>query len=542
VRILLLSHSFNSLTQRLWVELSERGHDVSCEFDVNDAVTIEAVALARPDVVIAPFLKRAIPAVVWRAHRCLVVHPGPEGDRGPSALDWAILEGRESWGVTVLQAEAEMDAGPVWASRTFAMREATKSSLYRNEVTEAAVEAVLEALERLASPPDHRPAGTFNPAMRQTDRAIDWAADDTATVLRKIRSGDGTPGVFDPTLDAYLHDAHPAALEGAPGTLLARHGGAIARATTDGAVWIGHLRRKEAHALKLPAARVLGDQAAALPEAPGYHDLWYDERHGVGYIHFPFLNGAMSADQCERLRGAFRAAAERPTKVIALMGGPDFWSNGIHLGTIEEAFSPADESWRTINAMNDLCRDIITCGSHLTIAAMQGNAGAGGVFMALAADLVLAREGVVLNPHYKGMGNLYGSEYWTYLLPRRCGAENAARVVSARLPMGTAEAERLGLIDTRFGRTPTEFRQAVETMAAALAADPGLDERLAAKRLSRAADEAAKPLEAYRAEELERMKLNFYGFDPSYHVARFNFIHKVPKSRTPIYLARHRGK
>jgi putative two-component system protein, hydrogenase maturation factor HypX/HoxX len=35
------------------------------------------------------------------------------GDRGPSSLDWALLLGLERWGVTVLQAEAEMDAGPV---------------------------------------------------------------------------------------------------------------------------------------------------------------------------------------------------------------------------------------------------------------------------------------------------------------------------------------------------------------------------------------------------------------------------------------------
>jgi putative two-component system hydrogenase maturation factor HypX/HoxX len=542
MRILLLSHAFNSLTQRLWVELSARGHDVSCEFDVNDAVTIEAVELAKPDVIVAPFLKRAIPEQVWRRHRCLVVHPGPVGDRGPAALDWAILEGREEWGVTVLQAEAAMDAGPVWASRGFAMRDASKSSLYRNEVTEAAVAAVLEALDAKDGTPP--PDGRWKPACRQADRAIDWARDDTATVLRKIRSADGTPGLLDRIFgrEVYLHDAHPAEnLEGTPGIIVARHGGAIARATVDGAVWIGHLRRRDEHALKLPAAVVLGDEAMdGIPEAPGYHDIWYDERHGVGFLHFPFLNGAMSTDQCLRLRNAFHNATQRPTRVIALIGGPDFWSNGIHLGTIEEADSPAEESWRNINAMNDLCRDIITCGSHFTIAAMQGNAGAGGVFMALAADLVLAREGVVLNPHYKGMGNLYGSEYWTYLLPKRCGSAQAAEVTGARLPIGGGEAERLGLIDTHFGRTPAEFREAVEAMAGAIAEDPGLDERLAAKRLSRAADEAEKPLEAYRTEELEQMKLNFYGFDPSYHVARFNFIHRVPKSRTPLYLARHR--
>jgi len=37
------------------------------------------------------------------------------------------------------------------------------------------------------------------------------------------------------------------------------------------------------------------------------------------------------------------------------------------------------------------------------------------------------------------------------------------------------------------------------------------------------------------------MKRNFYGFDPSYHVARYNFIRKIPKSRTPLTLAAHRS-
>jgi len=538
MRILLLTHAFNSLTQRLFVELGDRGHEVTVEFDVNDAVTAEAVDLARPDVIVAPFLKRAIPEAVWRRRPCLVVHPGPEGDRGPSALDWAILEGRDQWGVTVLRAEAEMDAGPVLASRTFSMRGATKSSLYRNEVTEAAVAAVLEALD---APAGRRPQKSWwKPAMRQADRAIDWSRDDTATVLRKIHSADGNPGLHDDIGGPVaLFDARPCdTLEGRPGALLGVSGGAVARATIDGAVWIGHLRRLQPFALKLPAAQVV--DVAGLPEVPGFHDIWYDERHGIGYLHFPFHNGAMSAEQCLRLRQAFAAAALRPTRVIALMGGPDFWSNGIHLGAIEAADSPADESWRTIQAMDDLCAAVIGCTSHFTIAAMHGNAGAGGVFMALAADLVAAREGVVLNPHYKGMGNLYGSEYWTYLLPRRCGPERAAKVADDRLPIGTRRAAEWGLIDAAFGGNVAEFRAGIESLAERIAADPALELRQAEKRLGRLADENAKPLAAYRAEELERMTLNFYGFDPSYHVARYNFIHKVAKARTPLYLARHR--
>jgi putative two-component system hydrogenase maturation factor HypX/HoxX len=37
------------------------------------------------------------------------------------------------------------------------------------------------------------------------------------------------------------------------------------------------------------------------------------------------------------------------------------------------------------------------------------------------------------------------------------------------------------------------------------------------------------------------MKLNFYGFDASYHVARYHFVYKLPKARTPGYLAPHRN-
>ena len=66
--------------------------------------------------------------------------------------------------------------------------------------------------------------------------------------------------------------------------------------------------------------------------------------------------------------------------------------------------------------------------------------------------------------------------------------------------------------------------------------------RLSAKKACRDRDEASKPLAAYRDEELERMRLNFYGFDSSYHVARYNFVRKVPKARTPLYLARHRSR
>ena len=573
MRILFLTHSFNSLTQRLFVELRARGHEISIELDIADSVAEEAVAMFQPELIVAPFLKRAVPASIWQHHVCLIVHPGIIGDRGPSALDWAIMNGEAAWGVTVLQANAEMDAGDIWATATFPMRVAKKSSLYRNEVTNAAVAAMLEAIRKfecgerpmpLAEASDAR--GTLRPLLRQEQRRIDWLTDDTAKVLAKIHGGDGFPGLLDALFDTpcYLYDAHPATASalavgpGNPGDVVARRDDAVLRRTRDGGVWLAHARLAPTaddvdKPLKLPVSACFPDQIAALPELPAplerpddeWGEIRYREKEHVGYLSFDFYNGAMSTRQCERLRDAVKFAKQRPTRVLVLLGGADFFSNGIHLNCIEAAAhrpneSAADESWQNINAMDDLALEIITATDHLTISAMRGNAGAGGAFLALAADQVWAHEGVLLNPHYKNMGNLYGSEYWTYLLPRRVGAEHARSVMQNRLPVSATAAANIGLIDAAFATNADTFLRETEIRAAALAMSKDYEQRLAAKRERRQQDEARKPLQAYRDEELARMRRNFYGFDPSYHVARYHFVHKLPHAWTPRHLATHR--
>ena len=558
MRILLLTHSFNSLSQRLWLELKACGHEVSVELDIADSVAEEAVALWQPEVIVAPFLKRAIPASIWANHVCLIVHPGIVGDRGPSSLDWAIQEGATEWGVTVLQANAVMDGGDIWSAQTFAMREAKKSSLYRSEVADAAVRGVLEALAhysdyiggswRPTPSNDFKVAlrGIERPSIKQAQRAIDWQHDDTATVLRKLNAADGCPGVKDELFGqpCHLFDARAAAeYGGAAGEVLGRCGDAVLRATRDGAVWIGHVRRPEHDpAFKLPAAVAFAAETAALPQLARAmtDEIRYEEHGSVGFLYFDFYNGAMSTDQCMRLREAYAEANKRPTRVLVLMGGEDFWSNGIHLNRIEAAESPADESMRNIEAMDDLALEILRSTGKLTVAVMQGNAGAGGCFLALAADQVWARQAVVLNPHYKNMGNLYGSEYWTYLLPARVGKERAQAIMQNRLPISAAAAVQEGLIDACFDDDAAAFRARVKRMALELATVPDYGPRLADKCTRRACDEAKKPLAEYRAAELAEMRRNFYGFDPSYHYARHHFVHKIAHAFTPRHLALHR--
>ena len=121
MNILFITSAHNSLSQRLLIELSAQGHDVSVALATSDEAMRRAVDRHAPELIVAPMLKVAIPQAIWARHVCLIMHPGIRGDRGPSSLDWAITNAETSWGVTVLQAVAEMDAGPVWASHEFAL-------------------------------------------------------------------------------------------------------------------------------------------------------------------------------------------------------------------------------------------------------------------------------------------------------------------------------------------------------------------------------------------------------------------------------------
>ncbi len=399
MRILLLVHSFNSLSQRLYVELAQDGHELSVELDIHERVTSEAVELWNPDLILAPFLKRAIPPSLWQRHLCLIVHPGPPGDRGPSALDWAILRGETVWGVTVLQAQAELDAGPVWGSAAFALRAARKSSLYRNEVTEGAVCAVRAALARVARGTGPLlGAGSTNghgwqPLLRQADRSDRLAA-------RRYRGG-AAQDPFGRRVSRAWKTPSPAIASACSmrtprcGSRASRgpsSGAAttrVCRATSDAAIWIGQLQPADGArpSFKRPAVLALGDAADSLPryedeaadaagaQASAAGEIRYEECGAVAYLHFDFYNGAVSTAQCERMRAAYARACRRPTRVIVLMGGSDFWCNGMHLHCIEAADSPADASWANINGIDDLACDILHTDTHLIVAALQRQCG-----------------------------------------------------------------------------------------------------------------------------------------------------------------------
>jgi putative two-component system protein, hydrogenase maturation factor HypX/HoxX len=58
MKILFLTTAHNSLSQRAFVELVDRGHTVVVVIASSEAVMIDAVAREHPDLIVAPMLKK----------------------------------------------------------------------------------------------------------------------------------------------------------------------------------------------------------------------------------------------------------------------------------------------------------------------------------------------------------------------------------------------------------------------------------------------------------------------------------------------------
>lgn len=317
MHILFFCTAHNSLSQRLHVALS-KSHTITIEYALSEDVMIEAAKLAKPHLILCPFLTARVPKEIYENYLTLIVHPGPPGDAGPSALDWVLMgddgtetnpdtilqkgswseSGRPYWGVTVLQAVEEFDAGPVWAFEQFPLQidspAVTKSSLYRGPVTRAALTATLAAIERIqtasvqaASPYTPPPSPGFekfaphhvtpllraNPAYRDASVTLQKAflggvtrhrpllkaaqrdfnihSHTAREISRRIRSSDSQPGcltkLFGPGLYVYggtIEEGDDLTSHTQPGKVVACRDDAVCVATCDKkAIWITHIRR-----------------------------------------------------------------------------------------------------------------------------------------------------------------------------------------------------------------------------------------------------------------------------------------------------------
>ncbi|KAG1670428.1 hypothetical protein FOA52_010163 [Chlamydomonas sp. UWO 241] len=563
-KVLLLNDAHGSMSQALLVDLQALGHDVVTTVVPNGkekagAFMREIKAAHKPDVIIAPFLTKFVPEDVWSDMQVpvIVCHPGPMGDKGSNSIDWAIRNKESSWGLTMLQAAAGVDDGPVYASPNFKMQPGlTKSEAYGIHAVQAARAALPKLLCMLWCGEQPVDAGGPPPipSLTYEQRRVDFETMTAEEVAHTIRLSDSRPGApcklrgvngeyraFEAVVEKS--GADKASKGASPGQVLGARDGAVMVACADGScVWIGRLQAvPEACAgpnksgrlqclpstIKLRAELELRTAApalmAALPKIPApenstpiafgtspstWQQVWTWKENRVAYVNWAFYNGAMSTEQCYELQAVLeKVGSWTDVDSVVLLGGYKVFSNGIDLNTIQASADPATESWRNINAINDAIRACMHMTNKLVVTAVWGNAGAGGAIMPLVGDRILAHEGVVMNPHYKKMG-LFGSEYWTFQLPARVGAAMADALSNMCQPISARQAKAINYIDEVVSCDHFDFVTAVRTRVERLVASGEASKIVAAKQAQRTPAWFAEA-ERHRVNELWEMSKCF---------------------------------
>jgi len=540
MKITLLVSAFNSLSQVAYTYFKNRGDIVDVVFAINEKQMIDEVFHFNPDFILCPFLKKFVPKEIYENIDTYIVHPGVLGDKGAYALDNAIRTHEKEWGVTILKANGEFDSGDVVITQNFQMRSSYKASIYRNEVVTTFYSMLDGFLQNLQSKNFTKQlSGMMHKPLSQKERAIDWQKDTTQEILKKIYMSDSHPGVKDEILrvECYLYGAwEEEKLRGAPKEILAKRDGAICLGTVDGAVWITHL--KEPHRFKLPATYILKERLKGVKEErlplifdksyKTFYEISCDIEENIAYLYFNFHNGAFSSDKCMKLKYAFEYLKDQ-VDIVVLMGGDDFFSNGIHLNILEDSKKNGEDGWSNINAMNDLVHSVLFCSDVVTVASLENNAGAGGLFLALACDYVVVRENVVLNPHYKTLA-LSGSEYHTYTLPKRVGEKNSEILLESCLPLSGKKAKEIGMANIVC--SDANYRIELESFLSQLFDNAEQLEDFLWKKED-FLQEHKQEIEKAKEAEIAVMYDEFWDVMSEFHTKRYDFVYKICPMKTP---------
>ncbi len=185
-------------------------------FDADLAIVVAYGHILKPDILAIPRLG------MLNLHASLL-----PALRGAAPIAWAILNGLETTGVSIMQMEAGLDSGPVLHRiETEVAADETGGELTERlaEIGAAALIetlTLLEAGEHLAVPQDHTRATRAPKISRETAR-LDWSRD-AATLARTTRAFDPEPGAWALAgdLEVKFFGGRIANASGPPGTVLA---------------------------------------------------------------------------------------------------------------------------------------------------------------------------------------------------------------------------------------------------------------------------------------------------------------------------------
>jgi methionyl-tRNA formyltransferase len=158
----------------------------------------------KPELTVMAFVTAIIPAKFFAVpgNGAICYHPSllPR-HRGASAINWAIIMGETTTGLTIFHPDGGIDTGPVLLQKTVPISpDDTTGSLYFNHLFPMGVDAILETVDRIktgkaVAVPQSEEGATYEPPCDDRVAAIDWSRSGRE-LYNLVRGCDPQPGAY----------------------------------------------------------------------------------------------------------------------------------------------------------------------------------------------------------------------------------------------------------------------------------------------------------------------------------------------------------
>ena len=233
----------------------DEGLQVAQPASLRDPAIVGELGLDQLDLLVVAAYGLLLPEPVLAAPRlgCINIHASllPRW-RGAAPIVWAIAEGDERTGVCLMQMEAGLDTGPVYASQATPIRPQESAADLHDRLAQLGGLLLVDRLPALvagelpATPQDSELA-TYARKLTREDGRIDWSLS-AEVIARRVRAFDPYPGSTATLEGATVKIWHAVAGDApyapaAPGTVLGADATGIRVAAGEGSVVLTELQR-----------------------------------------------------------------------------------------------------------------------------------------------------------------------------------------------------------------------------------------------------------------------------------------------------------
>jgi len=217
---------------------------------LRDPAVHAEMARAAPDLIVVAAYGKILPTTILDlpAHGCINVHASllPR-HRGAAPIQWAILSGDRSTGITIIQMNAAMDEGDILLQRAVPIEPADTAGTLGERLAHLGAALLVEAVRGLKAGtieahPQDPTAATLAPRIQKSMGRIDWAKP-AESIEREVRAFQPWPTAYTTlggkqikALHAHVAGATPAGPLTTPGTVIASGEAGIVVAAGAGAL------------------------------------------------------------------------------------------------------------------------------------------------------------------------------------------------------------------------------------------------------------------------------------------------------------------